>query len=69
MANKAKTTSTSERDDTVFAVRLLIKAVFTVGVLLLLLSLLSYHAEDVHILAGGIGPHGNLINNWIGPFG
>ncbi|MDP7397028.1 MAG: DNA translocase FtsK 4TM domain-containing protein [Lentisphaeria bacterium] len=69
MANKAKTTSTSERDDTAFAVRLLIKAVFTVGVLLLLLSLLSYHAEDTHILAGGIGPHGNRINNWIGPFG
>ena len=69
MANKAKTTSTSERDDTVFAVQLLIKAVFTVGVLLLLLSLLSYHADDVHILAGGIGPHGNGINNWIGPFG
>ena len=69
MANKAKTTSTSERDGTVFAVRLLIKAVFTVGVLLLLLSLQSYHAEDVHILAGGIGPHGNRINNWIGPFG
>ncbi|MFM1547912.1 MAG: DNA translocase FtsK 4TM domain-containing protein [Lentisphaeria bacterium] len=69
MAHKAKTTSTSERDDTAFAVRLLIKAVFTVGVLLLLLSLLSYHAEDIHILAGGIGPHGNRINNWIGPFG
>lgn len=45
-----------------------LKLLGLIAVLLLVLSLISHHPEDTHILADGVKPFGP-IRNWIGRFG